>query len=96
MQVLSKDHPFHRHEMVDLGAITLASFRRRANAFALDAALAFTPYILIVAIRAYRNAAGLGIPAWLPSDSAANWGAIALFLAYMTLSTHCDPWRATW
>ena len=88
MKVLSKDHPFHRHEMVDLGSITLASFRRRANALVLDAALVFTPYVLVMAIEVYEDSAGRGIPAWLPSVTAAKWETVALFLAYMTLCTH--------
>ena len=74
--------------MVDLGAITLASFRRRANAFALDAAIAFTPYFLVLAIGVYRDASGAGVPAWLPPVSVAKWGTIVLFLVYVTLWTH--------
>ena len=51
MRLLTGDHPFHRHEMVDLGSITLASFRRRANAFGLDCAVLFAPYIAMLADR---------------------------------------------
>jgi uncharacterized RDD family membrane protein YckC len=87
MHVLSTAHPFHRHEMVDLGGVTLASFRRRVNAFAVDCALAFAPYLGVVSIVGFYGGRGHEPPGWLPSIAVAKWSTVFVFLAYMTVTT---------
>ena len=89
MEFLSTDHPYHRHETVDLQGVTLASFRKRLNAFALDWAVIFTPYLLYVFVSFYSatrtgttRAAEPLDPKWLYLTTA------LVFIAYSTLATY--------
>jgi hypothetical protein len=93
MRILSKTHPFHRHEMVDLGAILLASFRQRLNAFALDCFVVFLPWFFVVAMHGYHRGRHASLPAWLPSRDSIHWITLGLFLGYMTLATYFTQGR---
>jgi uncharacterized RDD family membrane protein YckC len=74
--------------MVDLGSITLASFRRRANAIFLDSLIAFSPQLVVGVFAGYYSGPKQQIPSWVPSFTTAKWLAFAIFLAYMTAATY--------
>lgn len=78
---LSTDHPYHRHEAVKLEGVTLASFRRRLNAFALDWLLIFAPYFATIATYSFRREAGGDVPQKLYIVL------LVIFIAYFTLLT---------
>src|SRR5437868_4415885 len=87
---LSTDHPYHRHETVDLPDVTLASFRRRANAFALDGMLVFMPSLALTAVLSYTRARreSSGLPAWLAEPRYQHFFTLGLFLGYFAFATY--------
>ena len=90
MAVLSIDHPYHRHETVDLKGVKLASFRKRLNAFALDWALIFVPYLAYVAIVTVRRSPALrtGPRVADPNFTYPYLMTFVVFVVYFTLVTY--------